>query len=571
VQLLLQHRVADAGELGAGGAGFGFDALQLAARRGGGALVVVELGQALALGEAGLLGFAPELDFQRARLAQWPSFCRCRSSACSRRSRTSPRRSRCVRLRCLGTLAMRGQFGFFLALQFRQVAVDLRRALFEAGLRLGQLERLDLRRMEGLLRLLHGARRRAELALGVGQLLFDRALDFARRILGGGTRTSSTPASSSISRWRSITPWVLASGTYSVRPAGVSRWPARDTRWPAASGNSAARSSATATPASHSSSTPDQRASSQRTLLRRLSPAAAAPAAALPASASVRIAGGGEANAARTVHRHRPPAPRSVRAARPRPRFPSRLRPGSPATGAWRRPDRAPSAIRRSRRFGDLGLQLRQRVVAGAGFGQAAMRRLQGFAGGAQLRLGRGYGGLQRRQALLRHRQRASAPLASCDAAAGRLGRAQGLPVLLQAAAPLHQVFQRALRMALVGLGQAQRLFGFAQGAAGLGDFAPAPAPHPRIGQAGRGFLWRAAAVAHGLREFSSRVPARRVLGQLALLRHANVRPRRPADRGALPAARESRKWPISDSSRLTSLPAANISACAACRASEAE
>jgi hypothetical protein len=69
--------------------------------------------------------------------------------------------------------------------QFSQVAVDLRRALFEAGLRLGQLQRRHLCRMEGLLRLLHRTPRRTELALGLGQRLLGRALHFARRHFRG--------------------------------------------------------------------------------------------------------------------------------------------------------------------------------------------------------------------------------------------------------------------------------------------------------------------------------------------------------------------------------------------------
>ncbi len=113
------------------------------------------------------------------------SFCRCSSSACSRRPRTSPRRSR-WRSPSASARCATGLLGLVLALQFGQVAVDLRRALLEAGLRLGQLQRLHLRRMEGLLRLLHRTAGRAELALGFGQRLFGRALHFARRILGGG-------------------------------------------------------------------------------------------------------------------------------------------------------------------------------------------------------------------------------------------------------------------------------------------------------------------------------------------------------------------------------------------------
>jgi hypothetical protein len=52
-----------------------------------------------------------------------------------------------------------------------------------------------------------------------------------------------------------------------------------------------------------------------------------------------------------------------------------------------------------------LGLQLHQRIVAGAGFGESAMCCLQGLACGAQSGLGRGYGRLQRGQAVLRHFQ----------------------------------------------------------------------------------------------------------------------------------------------------------------------
>jgi hypothetical protein len=102
---------------------------------------------------------------------------------------------------------------FLLALQFRQVAVDLRAALFEARLGLGQLQRLDLGGVQGLLRLLQGTRAPRQLALLLGQVLFGALLARARGILGFGTRVASCAASSSISRWRSMTPWVLASGT----------------------------------------------------------------------------------------------------------------------------------------------------------------------------------------------------------------------------------------------------------------------------------------------------------------------------------------------------------------------
>jgi hypothetical protein len=71
-------------------------------------------------------------------------------------------------------------------MQLGEVAVDLRRTLFETGLGLGQLERLDLRGVQGLLRFLDSPAGSRQAGLQVRQLLFRRLLPGACRILGQG-------------------------------------------------------------------------------------------------------------------------------------------------------------------------------------------------------------------------------------------------------------------------------------------------------------------------------------------------------------------------------------------------
>jgi hypothetical protein len=169
-----------------------------------------------------------------------------------------------------------------------------------------------------------------------------------------------------------------------------------------------------------------------------------------------------------------------------------------------------------------LGLQLCQRIVAGAGLGQAAMGGLEGLARRTQLRFGGGDGGLQRRQAFLSQSQSGLGALFAfrrCRQQC-RIRSTEGLPVLLQPTAALHQVIQCTDRMALVGLGQAQGLLGLAQAAACFGDVTA-------------GGLNRVLGIGHLRRRFavpcsSSRraaagvveqmLPARFVLRQLAVL-----------------------------------------------------
>jgi hypothetical protein len=69
-----------------------------------------------------------------------------------------------------------------------RVAVDLCAALFEAGLGLGQLQRLDLGGVQRLLRLLGAAAGSRQLRLKIGQLLLDRLLLLACLVFGGGSQ-----------------------------------------------------------------------------------------------------------------------------------------------------------------------------------------------------------------------------------------------------------------------------------------------------------------------------------------------------------------------------------------------
>ncbi len=89
----------------------------------------------------------------------------------------------------IGALAA-GLFHFVLSLQFGQVAVDLCRTFLETRLRLGQLQRFHLRRVESLLRFLRRPPGSAQLALGFGQLLLGPALRFACRSFGRGVRSA---------------------------------------------------------------------------------------------------------------------------------------------------------------------------------------------------------------------------------------------------------------------------------------------------------------------------------------------------------------------------------------------
>jgi hypothetical protein len=77
--------------------------------------------------------------------------------------------------------------GFFLALQFGEIAVDLCRAFVETSLRLRQFQSLHLRRMKSLLSILHRAPGGAELDLAVGQHLLCGTLHLTCRIFGGGS------------------------------------------------------------------------------------------------------------------------------------------------------------------------------------------------------------------------------------------------------------------------------------------------------------------------------------------------------------------------------------------------
>jgi hypothetical protein len=485
------------------------------------------------------------------------------SSACSRRCAHGPgvRAARSLRF---GALAMCACSVSSWPDRVGEVAVDLRRALFETGLGLGQLERLDLR---GVRRpaALPASRRAApaELARGCRQAAAVRAAFRAatsRAASSGGRRI---PASSSISRWRSITPWVLASGAYSVSPPCVSRWPARDTRGPAASGRPAAGRRLTATPASHSSSTPAQRGSVAAHLAAQAVGSRNGARADGPGRASVRVAGGGRRISAARMTSHRRPAPRSVRAARLRPRFPSRLRPGSPATGPGvGRVPRALSQGRSRRSLRDLGLQLRPAHRGGRGFRSGCGARLQG------LRAPRAVASSARVPRLQPDASASCAtasetaapalrPLATRQQAPGR-AHPSCLPVLLQPAATLRQVFQRAHRVATMSASARRRACSASPGAAGLGDLA-AGRLHRILAvgqQRRRGRSWRAAAVRCTGRGIVGSVVQRGVGGDVASAARARWRFRCPAGRCAcFQPARMSRKWPqLSDSSRLTSV-----------------
>jgi hypothetical protein len=154
-----------------------------------------------------------------------------------------------------------------------------------------------------------------------------------------------------------------------------------------------------------------------------------------------------------------------------------------------------------------------------------------------------------------------------------RIRRTEGLPVLLQPGATLHQVFQCAQRMALVGFGQAQRLLGFAQTAACLGDLAAGGLNRILgVGQLRRRFaVARGGGRRTGTGIVEQLLPARFVLRQLAVLRSPMGSSVPNWSRRASSRDRESLRWPISDSSRLTSELATAISVCAACSVSEAE
>jgi hypothetical protein len=448
-------RVADAGDFGARGGGFAFDALQLAGRRGGGARVVFELRQAFAFGEAGLLRFAPELDFQGTRLAQGDILLAMDVQRLFEALAYAGQALALLPAFVLGTLAT-GLFGFFLALEFRQVAVDLRRAFLETGLRLGQLEGVDLRRVESLLRFLHGAPRGAELALAVGEVLFRRALYFARRILGGGTAGEQSGQFVDLAL---ALDHAVGLGIRYVERQAAGRQHMAGTR--------------------HALSRRQRQFGCEvvgdgdagQPLVEHAGPARVVTAH-LAAQAvrrcrrCRRVSGQRQRQNCRRRVNYRRTQAVDVGDQRREAFAQHRLDRGFPAgLDLDRLPQRLGiGEIARLEPVADLaalrhlGLQLRQRVVAGTGFGQAAMRRLQRFARRAQLRLGRGYGRLQRRQLFLGHGQRGLGALFAflrCRQQR-RIRRTEGQPVLLQPAATLHQVFQCTQRMALVGLGQAQ-------------------------------------------------------------------------------------------------------------------